>query len=116
MTDVTHEDALRLADELVGRALKETETRCALLAEFTGNCDRAGARTAAWSAALRELRALHDHRSGLMRRRSLIQQALECPLGDSPARAPLEMPPTTTAPRAQQQLQVQARRRSRPGS
>jgi hypothetical protein len=51
MADVTHEDALRLAAELVGRALKETETRCALLAEFTGNCDQAGARTAAWSAA-----------------------------------------------------------------
>src|ERR1700691_5826836 len=116
MTDVTHEDALRLADELVGRALKGTETRCALLAEFIDNCDRSGARTAAWSAALRELRALHDHRSGLMRRRRLIQQALECPLDDSPARAPLEPPPNTTAPRAQQQLQVRARRRSRPGS
>ena len=111
MTDVPHEDALRLAAELAGRALQQTETRCALLAEFIEDCDHAGARTAAWSGALRELRALHQHRSGLMRRRSLIQQALEISLGDGPSSAPLESPPNRAAPRAQQQLQVRARRR-----
>jgi hypothetical protein len=116
MTDITQEDALRLADALVGQALKETETRCAVLAEFIYNCDQAGARTAAWSGALRELRALQDHRSGLTRRHTLIQQALDCPLGDSPSTAPLQAPPKTTAPRTQQQLQVRARRRSRPDS
>jgi hypothetical protein len=85
MNDMTQEDALRLAYALVGQALKETGTRCAVLAEFIEDCDRAGARTAAWSTALRELRALQDHRRGLLRRHGLIQQALDCLPGESPA-------------------------------
>ena len=79
MSEVTQEEALRLAHELVGQALKETEARCSVLAQFIDGCDRAGSTTSAWSEALRELHALHGRRSGLMRRRSLIQQALECP-------------------------------------
>jgi hypothetical protein len=112
MTGSTHEDALRLADVLVGQEVKETEGRCAVLAAFIEDCDRAGARTAAWSGALRELRAAQDHRSGLKRRHSLIQQALECPVGDSPAQALLEPPPNGAARRAQQQLQIRVKRRS----
>ena len=54
MSEMTQVDALRLADELVGQALKETEARCRLLAQFIGDCDRAGSHNAAWSEALRE--------------------------------------------------------------
>ena len=113
MSEMTQEEALRLADALGGRALKETEARCSVLAQFIDECDRAGSRTSAWSEALRELHALHGHRSELIRRRSLIQQALECPVGESPAKAPLSPPPNRTVSRAQQQVQVRARR-SRP--
>jgi hypothetical protein len=81
---VTQDDALRLADELVGQALKETEARCGVLAQFIGDCDRAGSHTAAWSDALRELHSLHIRRSGLMHRRDLIREALDCPVGESP--------------------------------
>jgi hypothetical protein len=109
MSEMTQEEALRLADTLAGQAVKETEARCSVLAQFIDDCDRAGAHTSAWSEALRELHALHDHRSGLIRRRSLIQRALECPVGDSPAKAP--PPPDRTVPRTQQQVQVRARRR-----
>jgi len=49
MSEMTQVDALRLADELVGQALKETEARCRLLAQFIGDCDRAGSHNAAWS-------------------------------------------------------------------
>lgn len=111
MSELTQEEALRLADTLAGKALKETEARCSVLGQFINDCERAGARTPAWSEALRELHALHAHRSGLMQRRSLIQQALDCPVGESPAKVPLSPPPSRTAPRAQQ-VQVRARRRS----
>lgn len=111
MTEITQEEALRLADALVGQALKETEARCSVLAKFTSDCDRAGSRTSAWSDALRELHALHGYRSALLSRRSLIQQALECPVGESPAKVALSPPPNRTVLRTQQQIQIQARRR-----
>ena len=108
---MTQEEALGLADALVGQALKETEARCSVLAQFINDCDRAGSRTSAWSEALRELHALHGYRGGLMRRQSLIQEALECPVGESPAKVPLSAPPDRPVVRTQQQVQVQARRR-----
>jgi hypothetical protein len=110
MSEITQEEALRLADALGGQALKETEARCSVLAQFIDDCDRAGSRTSAWSEALRELHALHGHRSGLVRRRSLIQQALECAVGESPAKMPLSPPPNRAVSRVQQQVQVRARR------
>lgn len=108
---MTQDEALRLADALAGQAVKEAEARCSVLAQFIDDCDRAGSRTSAWSEALRELHALHGYRSGLMRRRDLIQQALDCPVGESPAKAPLSPPPDRAAVRMQRQVQVQARRR-----
>jgi hypothetical protein len=111
MSEMTQEEALRLADELVGQALKETEARCSVLAQFINDCDRAGSRTSASSEAVRELRALHDRRGGLLRRRGLIEQALDCAVAEPPAQAPLSPPPNRAAPRTQQQVQVQARRR-----
>src|SRR5580658_8767592 len=101
MSEITHEEALRLADALVGQALKETEARCSVLAQFIDACNRAGSRTSAWSEALRELHALHEHRRGLTRRRSLILQALECPVGESPAKTTLSPPPNRTVVRTQ---------------
>jgi hypothetical protein len=112
MSEMTHEEALRLADDLVGQALKETEARCAVLAQFINDHDHAGPRTFHWSQTLRELSALQGYRSGLLRRRSLIQQALECPVGDRPEKVPLSPPPDRTVRRTQQQVQVRARRRS----
>jgi hypothetical protein len=112
MSETTQEEALRLADELVGQALKETEARCSVLGLFINDCERAGSRTSAWSAALRELRALHDRRRGLMRRRDLIREALDCPVGEAPANMPLPPPQDRPAPRSQQQVQIRARRRS----
>jgi hypothetical protein len=112
MSEITQEEALRMAGALVGQALKETEARCAVLAQFIDDCDRVSSRTSAWAEALRELRALHGYRSGLMRRHSLIQQALECPVGESPTHVPLSPPPDRTVIRTQQQVQVPARRRS----
>ena len=111
MGEMTQEEALRLADGLAGQAVKETEARCSVLAQFIDDCDRAGSQTSAWSEAFRELHALHGHRSALLRRRSLIQQALECPVGESPAKVALSPPPDRTVPRTQQQVQVRARRR-----
>jgi hypothetical protein len=111
MSEITQEEALRLADALAGQALKETEARCSVLAQFIADCDRAGSKTSAWSEALRELHELHGYRGGLVRRRSLIQQALECPVGESPAKVSLSPPPDRAVPRAQQQIQVRARRR-----
>jgi hypothetical protein len=111
VSEMTQEEALRLADALAGQALKETEARCSVLAQFIGDCDRAGSRTSAWSEALRELHTQHGYRSGLLRRRSLIQQALECAVGESPAQVPLSPPPDRTVLRTQQQVQVRARRR-----
>jgi len=113
MSEVTQEEALRLADALVGQALKETEARCRVLAQFIHDCDRAGPGTSGGSAAARELSALHRYRSGLILRRSLIQQALDCPVGDSPAKVPLSPPPLDqSVRRPQQQVQLRARRRS----
>jgi hypothetical protein len=111
VSEITQDEALRLADTLAGQALKETEARCSVLAQFTSDCDRAGSRTSAWSEALRELHALHGYRGRLLRRRSLIQQALECPVGESPAKVPLSPPPDRSVLRTQQQVQVRARRR-----
>jgi hypothetical protein len=111
MSEMTHEEALRQADALVGRAVREIETRCGVLAQYIDECDRNRAHTAGWSEALRELHALHGYRRGLMRRRSLIQQALDCPVGENPATVPLEPPPHRAAGRTQQQVQIQARRR-----
>jgi len=111
MTEMTQEDALLLADALAGQALKETEARCSVLAQFIDHCDHARSHTSAWNDALRELHALHGHRRALLRRRSLIQQALECPVGESPVGGALPPPAERTAPRTQRQVQVQARRR-----
>lgn len=113
MSEMTHEEALRLADALVGQALKETEARCSVLGQFINDCERAGSKTAGWSDAVRELSALHGNRSGLMRRRSLIQEALACPVGESPPKVTLSAPPNRTVRRSQQQIQVQARGRRR---
>jgi hypothetical protein len=112
MGAITHDEMLRQADVLVVQALSETEARCAVLAQYTSDCDSQGARTTAWSDALRELRALHDYRTGLLRRHSLIQQALEYPLGECPTKAPLPVPPRPAVRRTQQQVQLRARRRS----
>jgi hypothetical protein len=108
---MTQEQALLLADALAGEALKQTEARCSVLAQFIDDCDRARSHASAWSDALSELHALHDYRRGLIRRRSLIQQALECLEGESPLGGPLPPAPQLAAPRTQQQVQVQARRR-----
>jgi hypothetical protein len=82
-----------------------------VLAQFIDDCEHARSKSSAWSEAIRELRALHDHRSGLKNRRSLIKQALDCPVGESPATGPLAPPPNRTVPRLQQRVQLQARRR-----
>ena len=111
MSEVTHEEALRRADALVGQALKETEARCAVLGQFVNDCEHRGSKTSAWSEALRELHALHGYRSSLKLRHSLIQQALDCPVGECPAKVPLPPPPNRTVLRTQQQVQVRARRR-----
>lgn len=111
MSEMTQEEALRLADTLVGQALKETEARCSVLAQFIGDCDRAGSHTSAWSEALRELSALHGYRSGLMRRQSLIQEALDCLVGVSPAKVPLSPPPNRAVVRTQRQVQVRPQHR-----
>jgi hypothetical protein len=108
---MTQEEALRLADELAVQALKETEARCAVLAQFIEECDRARSHGSAWNEALRELHALHDRRGGLLRRRSLIREALDCPVGETPANVPPAPPPQRSAPRPQQQVQLQVGRR-----
>lgn len=109
---MTQEEALRQADELVSQSLKETEARCGVLGQYINECEHKGSRTAAWTEALRELSALHGRRSGLIRRHSLIQQALDCPVGEHPAKAQLATPPDRAARRAQQQVQLRPRRRS----
>jgi hypothetical protein len=111
MSEMTQEEALRLADALVEQALKETEARCGRLAQFIDDCDRAGSHTSAWSEALRELHALHGRRGGLLSRRSLIQQALDCAVGESPTNAPLPPPASRAVIQPQRQVQIQARRR-----
>lgn len=112
MSDMTQEDALCHAAALVSRALKETEARCGVLGQYINDCEDRGARTSAWSDALRELSALHGRRTGLMRRHDLIQQALDCQVGGRPAKAPLSAPPDPAARRTQQQVQIRASRRS----
>jgi hypothetical protein len=87
------------------------EARCAVLALYVDDCESKGSRTAAWSGAIRELRALQDYRAGLLRRRSLIQQALECLPDERPTKLPLPPVPNRTAFRTQQQVQIRARRR-----
>src|SRR3954453_7033822 len=111
MSAITHEEMLHQADVLVVQALGDTEARCAVLAQYISDCAGKGSRTAAWSDALRELRALHDYRSGLVRRHNLIQQALECPLGERPTKAPLPVAPQPAVRRIQQQRQIRVRRR-----
>lgn len=106
MSEVTHEDALRQADASLGRELKATEGRCALLAQYIGDCERAGAHTAAWSEAVRELHAQQVYRGALLRRRDLVQQALECPVGERPMSTPLVAPRDRTAVRTQRQVQI----------
>jgi hypothetical protein len=96
----------------VGQALRETEARCAVLGQYINDCDNNGSKTAAWSEALRELHSLHGYRNGLMRRQSLIQQAIDCPVGECPAKVPLSPSPNRTVRRTQQQVQIRARRRS----
>jgi len=112
MSEITHEEALRQADALVGQALRETEARCTVLGQYINDCEDNGSKTAGWSEALRELHALHGYRRRLMRRRSLIQQALDCLVGDCPTKAPLTPSPDRTVVRTQQQVQIRARRRS----
>ena len=112
MSEMTQEEALHQAAALVGRALREAEARCAVLGQYVHDCGAAGPAAAGWSAAVRELRALQSRRSGLLHRRSLIQQALDCAVGECPAKAPLPPPPARTAVRVQRQVQLRARRRS----
>jgi hypothetical protein len=112
MSEITQEEALRQAVALAGEALRETEARCTVLGAYINECESKGSKTPAWSEALRELHALHGYRFGLMRRRSLIQQALDYPLGECPAAVPLPPPPDRAVVRTQQQVQIQARRRA----
>jgi hypothetical protein len=102
MSEMTQEEALRQVDALVGQALRETEGRCAVLGQYINDCDNKGSKTAAWSGALRELHVLHGYRRRLMRRRNLIQQALECPVGECPTKAPLTPPRNQTVVRTSQ--------------
>lgn len=111
MSETTQEEALRQADALAAEAQRKTEARCAVLGQYINDCEANGSRTASWSEALRELRALHDYRAGLMRRRSLIQEALDCLAGECPAKVQLIPPPARAALRTQRQVQVQPRRR-----
>jgi hypothetical protein len=112
-SEIAQEEALRLADALVSRELKETEARCGVLGQFVNDCERTGSRTSAWSEVVRELSSLHRHRSGLLRRHGLIQQALDCPVGDRPARVPLPASADPTVLRTQRQVQIQVQRRRR---
>jgi len=113
MTEITAEDALRQAAALVSQALTETEARCTVLAQFINDREAERPKTPAWREALAELHALHAYRSRLLRRHSMIQQALEYPVGERPAMVPLPPPPDRTVPRTQQQVQVQIRARRR---
>jgi hypothetical protein len=112
MSEMTQEDALRQAAGLVDQALKETEARCRVLAQYVSDCDSNGSKTAGLSETLRELSGLHGRRRGLLLRRDLIQQAIDCPVGERPAQSPLTPAPSRTAVRAQQQVQIRPRRRS----
>jgi len=111
MSELTQEEALRQADALAGQALSETEARCGVLGQYINDCEKNGSKTAAWTEALRELHVLHARRSALMARRSLIQQALDCPVNEAPAKSPLIRPDRPVV-RTRQQVQIRARRRS----
>jgi hypothetical protein len=111
MIEMSQEEALRQADALVGKALKETEARCAVLGQFINDCERSRPRPGGWPEALRELRARQDRRRGLLRRQSLIREALDIPVGESPATVPLVPPPDPTGQRTQRQVQIQVQRR-----
>jgi len=50
--------------------------------------------------------------SEMTQEEALIQQALECAVGESPSKVPLSPSPDRTVIRTQQQVQVRARRRS----
>jgi hypothetical protein len=113
MSERTHEDALREAAALVGQLVEKLETRCRMLAYYIADCERKGARTAAWSEAVRELRALHDDRRTLLRRRDLIQQALDCAVTEHEGETVLEPARDRTPHRAQPQVQLQRARRRR---
>jgi hypothetical protein len=112
MSEMTQEEALRQADALVVEALRGAEARCAVLGQYINDCESKGSRTSAWSEAVRELRALHGCRAGLLRRHSLIQEALDCPVGEYPTKVPLPSPPNQAVRRTQQQVQIRPRRRS----
>ena len=109
--EITQEEALHQADDLAREQLKDVEGRCAVLAQYIHDGEGNGARTAAWTGAVRELRALQDYRAGLIRRRSLIQQALECLPGECPATLPLPPARNPAMVRTQQQVQLRGRRR-----
>src|ERR1700721_1223004 len=111
MSEITQEEALRQADALAAEALRDVEARCGVLGRYIDDCESNGSRTGAWSGAVRELRALQDYRAGLIRRRSLIQQALECLPGERPAKLPLPPAPDRAMQRTQQQVQIRGRRR-----
>jgi len=111
--EMTQEEALGLADALAGRALKETEARCSVLAQFLHDCDRARSRSSVLNDAVLELSAQQRRRRELIRRRSLIQQALECAVEESRAATPLGPAPVPVERRPQRQLQVQVRPRRR---
>lgn len=111
MSEMTHEEALRQADVLVSQALKQAEGRCAVLGQFVNECDSTGSRPSEWSEALRELRALQSRRSGLMRRHSLIRQALDLPVGECPAKVPLSPPRSQAAIQTQHLVQLRGRPR-----
>jgi hypothetical protein len=112
MDEMTQEEALLQADALVSEALRETEARCGLLAQYIHDCEGNASSAVASTDAFRELRALHDYRAGLTRRRGLIQEALACVAGESPANVPLSPSPGRTAVRTQRQVQIKARRRA----
>jgi hypothetical protein len=112
VSEMTHEEALRQAESLVALAVKDTEGRCGVLAQFVHDCEASGSRTSAWSEAFRELRALHSYRIRLKRRHSLIQQALESSVGECPAQVPLGAQPNRDVARIQRQVQVRPQRHS----
>jgi hypothetical protein len=48
MSEITHVEALRQADALIGQTLRETEARCAVLGQYINDCENKGSRAAAW--------------------------------------------------------------------